>query len=313
LARSTKPCAGRGFGPALLTVLLVLCGLAAPAYPDRFPLAATDDRGVSVRLAAPPRRVVTLAPSLTEIVYALGKGDVLVGVTRFCDFPPEAVSLPKVGGVIDPDVERIVALTPDLVLCTTDGNPREKVETLEALGIPCFAVAPQDLEAVFGTVERLGALLGVSARGRAAADDLRRRADSAQRLAKRAAGAGPRVLFVVSTSPVIAAGRGTFMDELIRRAGGRNAASRFSGRYPRLTVEDLIAVRPDLIFIAGMAGVERFSPAVTRWTEVPAFGDDGVITVDGDIVTRPGPRLVYGLEVVARAVSRWRERRGSDR
>lgn len=273
---------------------------------DRFPVSIADDRGVVVRLAAPPRRVVSLAPSLTEIVFLLGRDGSLVGVTRFCNVPAAASGLPKIGGVTDPDVERIVSLSPDLVLCTTDGNPREKVRTLEEMGIPCFAVGPEDLESVFGTIERLGALLGDAGRGAAEAASLRKRAERARAAAAGAGAAYPRVLFVVSTAPIIAAGKGTFMDELVRLAGGRNAASRFEGRYPRLSVEELVASRPDVIFVAGMAGVERFPPEVTRWKEIPAFRDGDVITLDGDLVTRPGPRLVAALERVSSALADWR-------
>ena len=286
-------------------VALLSSAIEPPAFAaDRFPLALKDDRGVTVRLASPPRRIVSLAPSLTEIVFLLGRDGSLVGVTRFCNVPPAASLLPKVGGVSDPDVERIVALSPDLVLCTTDGNPRDKVRTLEEMGIPCFAVAPQDLDAVFSAIERVGVLLGAADRGRSEAGALRRRA----RLARPSSPDvnPPSALFVVSTSPIIAAGVGTFMDELVRLAGGRNAAARFSGRYPRLSVEELIAARPDVIFVAGMAGVERFPPETTRWKEIPAFRDGSVITLDGDLVTRPGPRLVTALERVSAALAHWR-------
>jgi len=272
-----------------------------------------DDRGVAVRLASPPRRVVSLAPSLTEIVFLLGKGELLAGVTRFCNYPPAASSLPRIGGVTDPDVERIVALSPDLVLCTTDGNPRQRVVALEEMGIPCFAVAPQDLPAVLATVERLGALLGDAGRGRAEAASLKRRMDGARAAAGRGRGDSPLALFVVSTSPIVVAGNGTFMDELLRLAGARNAAHGFSGRYPRLSVEDLLAARPDVIFVAGMAGVERFPPEVTGWKEVPAFRDDAVFTIDGDLVTRPGPRLVTALEEIADALAGRRPRRDGGR
>jgi len=288
-----------------LPVLLLASAIDRPVYAaDRFPLALKDDRGVTVRLAAPPRRIVSLAPSLTEIVFLLGRDGSLVGDTRFCNVPPAPSGLPKIGGVSDPDTERIVALSPDLVLCTTDGNPREKVRALEEMGIPCFAVAPQDLEAVFTAIERLGALLGAADRGRAEAGALRRRARLAHPPLRDVE--MPAALFVVSTAPIIAAGAGTFMDELVRLAGGRNAAARFSGRYPRLSVEELVAARPDLIFVAGMAGVERFPPEVTRWKEVPAFRDGAVITLDGDLVTRPGPRLVDALERVSAAFADWR-------
>jgi len=268
-----------------------------------------DDRGATIRLAAPPRRVVSLAPSLTEIVFLLGRQELLAGVTRYCNFPPPATSLPKVGGVSDPDVERVVALAPDLVLCTTDGNPREKVRAIEEMGIPCFAVAPQDLAAVFATIERVGILLGAAERGRAEAAALRRRSERA-RVAARGNGNGePRVLFAVSTSPLIAAGAGTFMDELIRLSGGRNVAAGYAGRYPRLSVEDLVAALPDVLFVAGMTGVERFPEEVTRWKEIPAFRDGAVHTLDGDVVTRPGPRMVTALEQVSAVLAAWREER----
>ncbi|MBI5904081.1 MAG: ABC transporter substrate-binding protein [Deltaproteobacteria bacterium] len=296
---------------AATAILAVSSAAATIDAADRFPLAMRDDRGVTVRLPSPPRRVVSLAPSLTESVFLLGKGNLLAGVTRYCNFPPPAASLPKVGGVTDPDVERIVALSPDIVLCTTDGNPRGKVAALEEMGIPCFATAPQDLDSVFSTIERIGAVLGDASRGRSEAAALRRRAERVRRVAgKRGSGAAPSVLFVVSTSPVIVAGNGTFMDELVRTAGGRNAAAGYFGRYPRLSVEDLVAASPDVIFVAGMAGVERFPEETTRWREVPAFRDEAVYTLDGDLVTRPGPRLVAALEEISGYLSAWAARPG---
>src|SRR3972149_6567546 len=135
-----------GFLPA---VALLASAIDRPAFAaDRFPLALKDDRGVTVR-PAPSPRLVPLAPSLPEIVFLVGREGSLAGVTRYCNFPPAAATLPNIGGVSDPDVERIVALSPDLVLCTTDGDPREKVRALEEVGIPPFAVAPQNLEAGF--------------------------------------------------------------------------------------------------------------------------------------------------------------------
>jgi iron complex transport system substrate-binding protein len=264
-----------------------------------------DDRGVSMRLAEAPRRVVSLAPNLTEIVFLLGQEEKLVGVTRYCNYPPRAAALPRIGGIVDPDVERIVAADPDLLLCTTDGNPKERVKILEEMGVPCFAVGPQNLDAVFDTIERIGALLGVPEKGRKEADVLRVRAERVSRVRRVPS---PRVLFVVSTSPIIAAGNGTFLDELVRTSGGTNAAGGFAGRYPRLSVEDLLAVGPDIILVAAMAGVEAFSPSVSRWAEIPAFRNGDVVTLDGDLVTRPGPRMVTALEKLAGVLSAWRKR-----
>ncbi len=304
-SRGVAKCRAGLDGAALAAIFLLLLIAPPTRAGPSFPLAMRDDRGVSVRLAESPRRIVSLAPNLTEIVFLLGRERMLVGVTRYCNHPPEAARLPRVGGIVDPDVERIVALAPDLVLCTTDGNPRERVRVLEEMGIPCFAVGPQDLAGVFGTIERIGLLLGVPEKGRKAAAGLRARAAGAFR---EKVDPSPRVLFLVSTSPVIAAGNGTFLDEIVRLSGGTNAAAGFSGRYPRLSVEDLIAVGPDVILVAAMTGVERFSRDVTRWTEIPAFRDGEVVPLDGDLVTRPGPRMVRAGEG-GEVLSAWRKRR----
>ncbi|MGE5663767.1 MAG: helical backbone metal receptor [Deltaproteobacteria bacterium] len=289
---------------------VVLLASLAPASPARaaFPIELKDDRGVVVRLTSAPRRLVSLAPSLTEIVFLLGQEHKLVGVTRYCNYPPQAGALPRIGGVADPDIERIVAAAPDLVLCTTDGNPKEKVRAVEEMGIPCFAVSPQDLYGITTAIERIGALLGVPEKARNEAVALRARAE---RASQAAAGQGPKVLFVLSTSPVIVAGKGTFLDELIRRTGAGNGAAAYAGRYPRLSTEDLLKAAPDLIFLAAMEGVEKFSPEITRWKEIPAFRDGEIVTLDGDLVTRPGPRMVSALEEVSRAVSAWRARHGN--
>jgi iron complex transport system substrate-binding protein len=299
-----KATPGKACGLLLVALFLSLYPCPRGALASS-PVVMTDDRGVSVRLAEPPRRVVSLAPNLTEIVFLLGQEEKLVGVTRYCNYPPRAAALPRIGGIVDPDVERIVAADPDLLLCTTDGNPKERVQILEEMGIPCFAVGPQNLEAIFKTIERVGALLGVPGKGLKEAGALRVRAERVSRVRR---APSPRVLFVVSTSPVIAAGTGTFLDELVRTTGGKNAAGGFAGRYPRLSVEDLLAVTPDIIFVAAMAGVEEFSPSVSRWSEIPAFRNGDVVTLDGDLVTRPGPRMVTALEKVAEVLSAWRTR-----
>ncbi len=303
-----RACADPAGHPVFRILVFFLLASWIAALPARagFPVERMDDRGATVRLESEPSRVVSLAPSLTEIVFLLRQEGKLVGVTRYCNYPVRAGTLPRVGGIADPDIERIVAAAPDLVLCTTDGNPGDKVRVLEELGIPCFAVAPQDLSGIYAAIERVGALLGAGDKARREIESLRVRAAKASR---KTADPAPSVLFAVSTSPVIAAGGGTFMDELLRLAGGKNAVAAFSGRYPRLSVEDMLVVRPDLVFVAAMEGVERFSPEVTRWKEIPAFRDGEVFSLDGDLVTRPGPRMVAALEEVTRMLDAWRDRR----
>ena len=321
----TRIASRRGSGGAVAAVAAVLAVavLSADAVGAGFPVSVTDDRGVVVRLPRSPERIVSLAPSLTEIVFLLGMQGRLAGVTRFCDHPPEASALPRVGGIVDPDLERIVASRPDLVLCTTDGNPKEKVNVLEEMGIPCFAVGPQDLRAVLDAIERIGTLLGVPEKARRETGSLRTRMARVSRPEacgpngtgppEESGRIAPRVLFAVSTSPVIVAGKGTFLDEMIRISGGNNAAGSFSGRYPRLSAEDLVAASPDIILVAAMAGVERFPEALTRWKEIPAFRDGEVRSLDGDLVTRPGPRMVDALEEVSRILAGWCSRKAPAR
>ena len=312
VARGLTRCTSRFFASVVLTVLFFWPVFSAIAA-DSFPLEMRDDRGVTFRLSAPASRVVSLAPSLTEIVFLLGEERALAGVTKFCNYPPAASSLPKVGGMTDPDVERIVALSPDLVLCTIDGNSRERILALERMGIPCFAVAPQNIQAVLATIERLGMLLGVSGRGRAEAAKLARRVEAVRSAAGGENEAGPRAMFIVSISPIIAAGNATFMDELLKTAGARNAVGAFKSRYPRLSIEELVAAGPDVIFISSMKGVERFSPEVLGWKEIPAFRDGAVFPIDGDLVTRPGPRLVTALEKVSAVLSELSRNRSGNR
>src|SRR4030065_1489155 len=153
------------------------------------------------------------------------------------------------------------------------------------MGIPCFAAGPQARAAVFRTIERIGALLGVPESGKKEADPLRARGERPSRTNR---DPSPRVLFVVSTSPVIAAGGGTFLDEIVRAAGGRNAAAGYAGRYPRLSVEGLLADSPAIILVARMTGMEGFSPDLRRWVEGAAFRNGDVVPLDGDRVTPPG-------------------------
>src|SRR5258706_10835344 len=175
--------------------------------------------------AAPPapRRVVALAPNLTEIVFALGAGDRLVGVSDFSDYPAAARSLPSIGGV-NPDLERIAVLSPDLILATSEGNSPRTVSLLEKKGYPVLATRATSLEGVLESILEIARRLGIPGRGEALVETLRRREAAVE--SRRASGARPGVLVLVWPSPAQAAGRGTFADDLIERAGGENCIPR---------------------------------------------------------------------------------------
>lgn len=295
--------AGTGTGTGKTTVCLALIaailGLAAPA------LAAPvrDMTGREVEVSRTVTRVVSLAPSLTEILFALGAGDMIVGVTDFCDYPPAAAVKPKVGTVLAPNPEVILALEPDLVLATTDGNRQETVLLLERLGLPTFVVRPEGMEGIYASIRSVGRLLGRPTRASALVEVMRSRVAWVARQVR--GRPRVRVLYVLWPDPLITAGRGSVIDALIAVAGGENVAGGIALRYPRLGLEEVLRVDPQVILLAGM-GSRPLRPEAVRgwegWQVFSAVQAGKVRSLDGDLLHRPGPRIVEGLEAMARAL-----------
>ena len=186
------------------------------------PLCVTfkDALGRKVTLIGEPKRIVTLAPSLTEILYFLGLGDRVVGVTQFSYYPPEAKRKPKVGSYIDLNVEKIISLAPDLVIGTADGNQPGVVDLLEQAGIPVFIVNPRDVTQTLQTIETLGKISGAGQKARELFMSLKERVDDIRektRLAER-----PKVFVQINIKPIMTVNRNTFLDDLVRLAGGQN-------------------------------------------------------------------------------------------
>ncbi len=291
--------AHKWLGGAVLLVLF-LSSAAAGAAGDR---VVTDLAGRTMRVPQDPQRVVALAPSLTEIVFALGRQDRLVGVTRFSDFPQAARLLPKVGSYVKLDLERIVALRPDLCLAVRDGNPKAVVDHLETMGIPVYAADPRDLGSVMETITALGDLLGVPDAAERINADTRRRIRAVE---DRVAQAGPRpgVFFQIGLAPIVSAGSGTFINELIVRAGGINLAAG-PVPYPRFSREQVIGLAPEVIIITSMARqglFEQVRDEWRRWPQMPAAAKDRIYISESNLLDRPSPRLVDGLEYLARLI-----------
>jgi iron complex transport system substrate-binding protein len=262
-----------------------------------------DQLGRQVPVPATPQRLVTLAASLTEMVFAVGLGSRLVGVEQFSDYPPAARALPKVGSYKIPDLERIVALQPDLCLAIKDGNPPYVLERLRGLGIPVYVVDPRNLPGVIATVEEIGHLLGAEGKAGELAAALDRRYQRIKGLAAQVAHR-PRVFFQIGLSPIVSAGSHTFLDELIATAGGLNLAA---GKvpYPRFSQEQILALQPEVIIITSMArggAFEQVKAGWERWPTLPAARNHRIFLVDSDLVDRPAPRLLDGLEILFRLI-----------
>jgi len=259
-----------------------------------------DQADRKVEIPDHPLRVVGLSPNVVEVVYLLGRGEVLRGATQYSNHPLEAALLPRVGSYVRLDVEKIVALRPDLCLATKDGNPINAISRIEDLGIPVFVVNPHSLEGIMSMVEQLGMILGAEDRAREIVGDMRQRID---RVKMKLAGNIPRpgVFFQIDAAPIISAGSGTFIDELITIAGGVNLAAGPSP-YPRFSWEDLIRMQPDVAIIASMAGghsVEDLKKSWQKWPQLEVVKNKRLYVVDADLIDRPTPRLIDGLEKFA--------------
>ena len=279
-------------------IVLALCCFAESAAGQG--RIVTDALGRQVVLDSEPARIITLAPNITEIVYFLGLGDRVVGVTDFSSYPPEARSIPKVGSYVDLNVEKIISLAPDLVIGTADGNQPEIVALLERAGIPVFVVNPRSIEAVMETVVAIGRVCGVERTAAALADELARKVQGiVHRVESRER---PVVFLQVNTRPIMTANRNTFLNDLIVLAGGRNMAEDEPITYPRLSLEEVVRRKPDVIIISSMERGSNFSEARQqwlRWTTIPAVRDGRVHLVDSDLIDRPSPRIVQGLRLLA--------------
>jgi iron complex transport system substrate-binding protein len=263
----------------------------------------TDVAGRTVRVPQEPKRVVSLAPSITELVYALDMGGILKGAVQFSNYPAQAKKLPRVGSYDRPDVERIVRLEPDLVLAIRDGNPKQVIDRLEDMDIPVFTLDSNNLEEIMQSITALGRVLDNPERAEELVQEMRERLLLVKSRTQEADNR-PRVFFQADASPIIGAGGETFIDELIRLAGGENAISD-KKRYPRLGWEDILRLNPDVAVIASMAGGKDADSLMRdwhRWPQLRAVQEDRVHVVDADLFERPTPRLLDGLEILARLI-----------
>lgn len=301
---------------------LVLCSLAAPelreneamAKPRRqqgiltgmpfmanlAPRTFVDALGRKIYLAQAPVRIVSLAPSLTETLYAIGAGERVVGVTPFCDFPPEAARKPKVG-YIRPNLESILALRPDLVVAPVEFLRADLLTRLEQLKIATFIVQAKTVEDIFAQVQTLGRMLKLSGAADRVATDLRRRVADLKQQTDHVS--RPRLLYVLNTDPLITVGPGSFIHHLIELAGGTNVAADAKAPYPRLSMEAVLKEDPELIlFPVGEAeGIpETEQQRWRRWDSLSAVKDGRFHQVDANLLNRPGPRIVEGLEMLVR-------------
>jgi iron complex transport system substrate-binding protein len=289
-----------------LTIALAAAALTSGASSarargaDESGKAVTDEAGRRVLLPADVKRIVSLAPNLTETIYALGLGDHLAGDTNYCDTPPEAARKPHVGEPLNPSLEAIVALHPDVVLATTSINRRETVDALERLGIAVYASDPHTVLGLLDSIERLGELLGAKREGNELAGHLRSRLDALHaRLEEKPVS---HVLFVVWKSPLITIGQNTFIADAMRWAGAESVVLS-EQNWPQLSFEEVVRLQPEyIVFANDHSGADASELANLRaevgWKSLDAV-EEGHVVVLSDEVARPSPGLVDAIEQLA--------------
>ncbi|KWF35743.1 cobalamin-binding protein [Burkholderia diffusa] len=294
--------------------LAALASLAALVYTPFAHAAVTarDDAGNTVTLPAPAQRVISLAPHATELVYAAGGGAKLVGTVTYSDYPPAAQSVQRVGDNKALDLERIAALKPDLIVVWRHGNAERQTDALRALHIPLFFSEPKHLDDVATSLHRLGTLLGTEPAADAAAASFSR--DIAALRARYAARPPVTMFFQVWDRPLTTLNGAHLFNEVITLCGGRNVFAALKPLAPTVTDEAVLAANPEAI-VTTSAGATRSDaplPSLARWRAWPALtavARNNLFAIDGDLLTRPSPRIAQGAAALCEDLDTARARR----
>lgn len=260
-----------------------------------------DDSGKSVSLPAHVDRVVSLAPNLTEIVFAVGGGGHLVGRTSYCDFPAEAKSVTEIGDTLHPSLEKIIALKPQVVLVSTASQLEVFTKQLQDHDIAVFVTDPHDLEGVFQSIDKIGEILGQKQQATQLIDSLRLRVSAVEQKVKTRTPV--RVFYQLSAEPLYTVGKDSFVNDLMRRAGASSVTADVPGAWPKYSAEAALATKPEAIILpTGGSMGDNNTVVAGALKRSPAAMQGRVYKINDDHLVRPGPRAVDGLEEMARAL-----------
>jgi iron complex transport system substrate-binding protein len=260
-------------------------------------VSATDVRGKRVTLPALPRRIVSLSPGTTEMLFALGLKGRVVADTTYCNYPPDAIGLPKIGDV-NTSVEKVIAQRPDLVVASASAN-RKALEPLERLRLPVFAVDPKTFSETYAALRSLGQITGQTKEAEAVVKSIEFKVAGVTKAVSRDK-QRPRVLTIVQLEPLMVVGPNNFMDDIITLAGGDNVGRVTGKDWGTLSPERVVPLKPDVI-IAGSRDKEQIL-SKPGWSNVPAIKNRAIYSLPGDEANRPGPRLTIALEKLARTL-----------
>jgi iron complex transport system substrate-binding protein len=268
-----------------------------------FPVTITDDLGRKVSLKTEPKRIVSLAPSNTEILFFLGLGDRVVGNTTYCDYPEEAKLCTKIGGFKDPSLEKIVTLQPDLVLATD--MHQQLIKGMEDAGLNVLVLKSNTIEEIFGTIQLVGRAAGVENKAIDLSKGLKDRVDAvSKKVAKIPESQRPTVYYEMWYEPLMSIGRNSLIGQMIKSAGGINITDDCTEQYPQLSEEVIIEKNPKVMFNSYGHESKVITPAEVAarkgWKDIDFVKNNKIYTIDADLLSLPGPRIVEGLEKMAK-------------
>lgn len=286
---------------AILWLSLVTLLGASVSYSN--PLRFKDEVGREVILPSFPKRIVSLAPNITEILFSLGLDDEIVGVSIHCNFPDKAKSKVQVGSYISLDFEKITSLQPDLIIATGAGNTRDMVDRLEKIGFKTYAIFPKNFDDILHSIGHIGQVVNREKEARGIVEGMRTRK---QRVVGFTQGLSrPKVFIQIGDAPIVTVGKGSFADDLILLAGGENIAGEEKEVYPRFGMEEIIKRSPEVIVISSMnprGDYQKILQEWSRWKTIPAVKNGRIHLIDSDLLDRPSPRIIDGLEEMARVL-----------
>lgn len=296
----------------LFLLLFLLFNLSACEHnktPKQDPANTTyqtvkDEIGREVKITTSPKRIVSLAPSITEILFALNLGEQVVGVTSYCNYPAQATKIKQVSDTLHPNLEMIISLKPDLVLISTASQLEQFMAKLSEIGIPVFVIKSQSVEGVLSSIELVGQVTDRKIQAKNLVDSLENRLEKVKEQGQ--GQTPPKVFFIVGTEPLITAGKGAFVTDLINLAGGKSISDDVETEWPAYSIESVIARSPEIILLPGghnfdINDTESAKALLPKGLEAtPAVIKKKTYQIDGDLILRPGPRIVDGLEQMAK-------------
>jgi len=279
----------------VLLLFLLMC-LSAQVFAVDF----TDAMNRQVSLPRSPQRIVSLVPSVTEILFKLGLEQQIVAVTDYCTYPEAARKLPKVGGYADPSLESILIHKPDLIIAAADMSRPALIRRLELMQVPVYVIHPQTVAETLKTIHDISLITGKGQEGKQLVDSISKRIQQVQ---QQIANHTPlTTVECVMLQPLTVAGPDTFINDIINIAGGKNAVPKGPSRYPTWNAEALLSVDPEVIIVSTYPGQPEPKHFFDNWPQLRAVKNKHIVLIEADWIHRPGPRMILGIEALAKAL-----------